>query len=301
VRPASRAIHVAERSRSLSPAEPSRTVTLGATRLPSIATLRTGVAVLLALLSLVFVKLALPAALIVFLSFLAAPSEPPHVRRWHLRALGVGTVATVVTVPLFLVREAMPGLVQGGTTAAGQRAVSRLREILFAEDGARRVASLDPDGDHIGSALLLGELTGEAGMRGEARLNPPLLERYPKVEVSGGKSFIDIGGFFFSVCLPTQGGGLSSDPSAHFDDESAERRFVAYAWPSGRGPGLERAYFIDEHERILSAPAGDRERFGREHPPACDDALAPATRDDWRPWRGKKPRPELPGEKPTSG
>lgn len=284
----------------MSPAEPSRTVTLGASRLPSVATLRTGVAVLLALLSLVFVKLALPAALVVFLSFLAAPSEPPELRRRHVRALGVGAVATVVTVPLFLVREAMPGLVQGGTTAAGQRAVSRLREILFAEDAARREAALDPDGDRIGSALLLGELTGEAGMRGEARLNPPLLERYPKVEVSGGRSFIDIGGFFFSVCLPVSG-GFSSDPSARFDDESAERRFVAYAWPSGRGPGLERAYFIDEHERILSAPAGEGERFGREHPPGCDDALAPGTRDDWRPWRGKKPRPELPGEKPASG
>jgi hypothetical protein len=262
--------------------------------------LRTGLAVLLALLALPYLKLALPAALTVFLSFLAAPSAPRELRRRHLAALGVGALAAAIAVPLFLVREAMPGLVQGGTTAAGASAVSRLREILFAEDAARRQASFDPDGDHVGSALLLGELTGQAGLRGEARLSPPLLERYPKLEVDAGRSLVEIGGFLFSVCVPTAS-GLSSDPRAHFDDEQAERRFVAYAWPSGRGPGLERAYFLDEHERILSAPAGDGARFGREHAPPCDDALAPGTRDDWRPWRGKRPRTTLPGDKPGNG
>jgi len=284
----------------LSTAEPSRPAERGAARLPSLATLRTAFAVLLALLALPYVKLALPAALIVFLCFLAAPSEPREVRRRHRWALGVGAGAAAIAVPLFLVREAMPGLVQGGTTAAGGAAVSRLREILFAEDAARRQASFDPDGDRVGSALLLGELTGQAGMRGETRLLPPLLERYPKLEVDRDRSWVEIGGFLFSVCVPTAT-GYSSDPRARFDDEQAERRFVAYAWPSGRGPGLERAYFLDEHERILSAPAGDGARFGREHPPACNDALAPATRDDWRPWRGKKPRTTLPGDKPGNG
>jgi len=281
----------------VAPADPTEPRAL---RLPSWATLRTALALTLALAALPFSKLALPAALVVFLSFVTAPSEPPELRRTHRRVLGVGAVAAAVAVPNFLVREAMPGLVQGGTMAAGSRAVSRLREILFAEDAARRQASLDPDGDGVGSALLLGELTGELGMRGEAHLTPPLLERYPKLETTNATSFVEIGGFLFSICLPTAG-GFSNDPHARFDDERAERRFVAYAWPSGRGPGLERAYFIDEHERILSAPTSDTERFGREHPPRCDDALAPRTRDDWRPWRGKKPRATLPGEKTPSG
>jgi hypothetical protein len=281
----------------LAPADPTEPRAL---RVPSGATVRTALALTLALASLPLAKLALPAALIVFLVFLAAPTEPPELRRTHRRVLGVAAAAAAVSVPNFLVREAMPGLVQGGTAAAGARAVSRLREMLFAEDAARRQASLDPDGDGVGSALLLGELTGELGMRGEARLTPPLLERYPKVEVTNGASFVDIGGFLFSICLPTAD-GFSNDPAAHFDDERAERSFVAYAWPSGRGPGLERAYFIDEHERILSAPTSDTARFGRDHPPPCDDALAPATRDDWGPWRGKKPRATLPGEKPASG
>jgi hypothetical protein len=266
----------------------------------SAATLRTGLALALALLSLPFAKLALPAALLVFLSWLSAPVEPEAVKKRHRAALLLAAAASVVAVPSFLVREAVPGLVQGGTSAAGARAVSRLREVLFAEDAARRGASLDPDHDGVGSALLLGELTGELGLRGGARLAPPLLEGYPKAEATRQGSAVEIGGFWFSVCLPVQGGGFASEPEARFDDEAAERRFVAYAWPSGRAPGLERAYFIDEHDRIMSASAGDGERIGREHPPACDDALAPATRDDWGPWRGKKPRPDLPGDKPVA-
>ncbi|HEV8551745.1 MAG TPA: hypothetical protein VGQ57_22005 [Polyangiaceae bacterium] len=280
-------------------ADPSPTLER-APRVPSVAAFRSGLALVLALAALPFSKLALPAGLIVFLCFLAAPTEPAEVKKRHRIALGIAAAAAAIAVPNFLIREAMPGLVQGGTMAAGARAVSRLREILFAEDGARRSASWDPDGDGVGSALLLGELTGELGMRGQARVSPPLLERYPKVEATSDTSFLEIGGFLFSVCLPTAQ-GFSSDPHATFDDEQAERRFVAYAWPSGRGPGLDRAYFIDEHERILSAPVEDTQRFGREHPPRCDDAIAPATRDDWHAWRGKKPRATLAGDKTPGG
>jgi hypothetical protein len=272
----------------------------GRSRLPQAATLRTALALVLALASLYFSKLALPAGLFVFLSFLAAPLEPPAVKKWHRLALTLAAAAACVAVPLFLVRDAVPGLVQGGTGAASQRAVSRLREFLFAEDAARRAASYDPDGDGVGSALLLGELTGEIGMRHAARLAPPLLEGYPKVESLHGTEAVEIGGYWFMICVPAAGGGFTSDPNAALDDEAAERRFVAYAWPSGRAPGLERAYFIDEHERILSAPSDSELRFGAEHGPACDDALASATRDDWRPWRGKKPRATLPGAAPLA-
>jgi hypothetical protein len=263
-----------------------------------VAALRTAFAVALAVAALPLPKLALPAGLIVFLSFLAAPTAPPELARRHRRALILAAVAATIAVPNFLVREAMPGLVEGGTRAAGAGAVSHLREILFAEDAARRQAFVDPDGDHVGSALLLGELTGQASVRGGLRLSPPLLERYPEVEVTNGTSFVEVGGFFVMICLPTSG-GFSSDPSASFDEERAERRFVAYAWPSGRGPGLERAYFLDEHERILSAPSSDDERAGRAHPPRCDDALVAPSNEDWRPWRGKKPRATLPGETPS--
>jgi hypothetical protein len=258
---------------------------------------RAGLAGAVALASLVFPKLALPAALFVFLSALAVPAlEPPARKRWIAAHIVAGVVA-LGAVGRFLATEAIAGIVQGGTSAAGGRAVSRLREILFVEDAARKNAAWDPDGDGIGSALLVGELTAEIGMRGGPRLTPPLLERYPKVEMTSMGPALEIGGFFFAVCLPTRSGDLSSDPGAAVDDELAERRYVAYAWPSGRDPGLERAYFIDEHERILSAPAKNGVRSGRENAPRCDDALMAKTKEDWRPWRKKKPRTELPGDR----
>jgi hypothetical protein len=247
------------------------------------------------LASIAYPKLALPAALFAFLSFLAIPREPASLRKRQLVAHAVAGAIAACTVFVFLAREAVPGMVQGGTSASGQRAVSRLREILFAQDSARKAASVDPDGDRVGSALLIGELTGELGLRGQARLFPPLLERYPKLDLTRSGPAVETGGFWFMVCVPTSPTEFSSDPKARFDDELAERRYVAYAWPSGRAPGLQRAYFIDEHERILSAPSRPDLRRGGEYAPSCDDALAPETRGAWRPWRNKKPREQLPG------
>lgn len=261
------------------------------------ATVRAGLVGAAALAALIFPKLALPASLFVLLNALAVPTlEPRAKQRWLIAHVVAGVVA-LGAVGRFLATEAIAGIVQGGTSAAGGRAVSRLREILFVEDAARKNGAWDPDGDGIGSALFVGELTAEIGMRGGPRLTPPLLERYPKVQMTSMGPALEIGGFFFAVCLPTNAGGLSSDPLAAVDDERAERRYVAYAWPSGRAPGLERSYFIDEHERILSAPAENGVRRGKEHAPSCDDALAQRTEKDWRPWRNKKPRTELPGER----
>lgn len=258
---------------------------------------RSAAVVVVAFASIGYSKLALPAALFAFLSFLAIPREPEALRRRLWIAHGVAGAVAACTVFVFLAREAVPGMVQGGNSASAQRAVSRLREILFVEDSARKAASHDPDGDGIGSALLLGELTGEIGVRGKARLFPPLLERYPKLDLTRSGPAVEHGGYWLMVCVPTVGGGFSSDPKATFDEELAERRYVAYAWPSGRDPGLLRAYFIDEHERILGARSTPTKRRGAEFAPACDDALAPETRGEWKPWRKKEPRVGLPGDR----
>lgn len=242
-------------------------------------------------------KLAFPGVVFVLLSFLtlpAAPNLPRVARPLH----GVAALFIVVALGRFLSGEAALGIVEGGTRAAGQRAVSRLRELLFAEDSARRLAYWDPDADGVGSALSLGELLGVDGMRGERRLAPPPLEGYPALEDTALGPSANIGGFYFAICLPRQDGTLAVQANTPVDDELAERRFVAYAWPSRPAPGLSRAYFLDEHERILVASAKAGLRFGPDAPPRCDDALAEATRKDWRPWRNKKPREKLIGERP---
>lgn len=253
----------------------------------------------LGLCSAFFPKIALFVLVGCFLGYVSLNSESPRLARVLTIAGGVASLAGFVR---FLLVEAMPGIVQGGTNASGAAAVSRLREILFAQDVARRRAFVDPDGDRIGSAALLGELIGAVGLRGGARLDPPVLERYPAlVETKIGPA-AEIAGYYFVVCLPARGGGYTARPGEAIDDEAAERRFVAYAWPSAEGRGLLDAYFIDEHERILfarsGAPAGRRDRIGPERTPACEDAFGERTREQWQVWRGKRPRPSLPGANP---
>ena len=127
-------------------------------------------------------------------------------------------------------------------------------------------------------------------------MSVPLLESYPKpVETKLGPA-AEIGGYFLTICLPRAGGGFSARPGDAVDDELAERRFIAYAWPSGTAPGLDSAVALDEHERIWLAPARPGLRHGADAPPACDDVVAPATHDAWTPWRRKQPRQTLPGD-----
>ena len=248
-----------------------------------------------ALVSIYFTKLALFVAVGTFVAWASLPrAEKGELRRerWWLL---VAALAASIGFVRFLALEAIPGIVAGGNRFTEQRAISRLREVLFAEDTARRIAAYDPDGDHVGSAALLGELTGELGLRRGNRLPVPLLESFPKlVDTSIGPAS-EIGGYFLLVCLPKLGGGFTAQPTEPVDEELAERRFIAYAWPSGSAPGLNNAVALDEHEQIALAPAKPGLRYGFGAPPSCDDSVAPETRKAWTAWRHKQPRQTLPG------
>ena len=248
------------------------------------------------LLSLWFVRISLFALVLSFIAFVA-------LRERHRGLLALTIVAGVssgIGFFRFLIDEAVPGIVQGGTSATGAAAVSRLREILFAEDSLRKLGTIDPDHDGVGSAAFIDEMTGRVGLRGAARLVPPVLERYPESVPTRIGPAVEVNGYFFIVCLPKPGGGFTADPSQPVDEEAAERRFVAYAWPAASDRGLVEAYFLDEHERILFAPNGapsaTAPRIGPDRPPSCDDAVADSTRERWQVWRGKRPRDTLPGD-----
>ena len=262
---------------------------------------RVGLLSVAAVASVVVTKLALFAAVGTLLGFVSLPAEPKRALRGLKVCLAIAGLCSTFGTFRFLVLEAVPGIVEGGTTATEQRVVSRLREILFAEDAWRKNAFYDPDGDHVGSAGLLGELKAEIGVRGHARVEPAVLEGYPPLVKTRLGPAADVAGYLVIVCLPKLGGGYTAEPSDAIDDEQAERHFYAYAWPAERGQGLTVAYFIDEHERILlaeSREAEPRRLVGVDAVPTCDDISAPASAADWRVWRHKKPRATLPFDKP---
>jgi hypothetical protein len=259
--------------------------------------LRAALAAAAALASVYFSKLGLFAAVGTFVAWASLPRAPPAELKRERLLLAVAAVASCAGLLRFLVVEAIPGIVAGGNRFTEQRAISRLRELLFAEDMARKSAAHDPDHDGVGSALLLGELTGDLPVRGVTKLRVPLLEGYPPEVATSIGPASEIGGYFLIICVPRADGGFTAMPDARVDDELAERRFIAYAWPSGRGPGLNQAFALDEHETILLAQARPGLRLGAETPPPCDDAVAPGTRAAWSPWQHKKPRGTLPGDR----
>ncbi|MFZ5892129.1 MAG: hypothetical protein ACOY0T_13820 [Myxococcota bacterium] len=232
-----------------------------------------------------------------FIAYLALPRDRD---RTLMTLTAVAAVLSLIGFVRFLVIEAMPGIVQGGNRATEDAAVSRLRQVLFAEDSLRKRADVDPDHDGVGSAALLSELAGKVGLRGGTPLSPPLLERFPDPLESPLGPVMELGGYLFMVCLPMPGGGWTAQPGQAVDEEAAERRFVAYAWPAADQRGLLNAFFMDEHERILfagnGAPVGKRPRIGLERPPACDDALSAKSSEAWQAWKGKHPRRTLPGD-----
>lgn len=216
-------------------------------------------------------------------------------------ALVVGFTTALIGMGRFVLEEALPGIVAASGRASGDRAVSRLREILFAQDASRRLGLLDPDGNGVGGAGRLGELTKPGAGRAapsHRETSPPLGPHFrPRVQTPQGAA-AEEGDYLYLVCVPGSDGTLTAEATAPVDEVAAERRFVAYAWPARPG-GPPTAFFIDEHERILETenlgPDSAARLLGAQRAPSCQDALAPPHAQGWTPWRDKAPRQSLPG------
>jgi hypothetical protein len=252
----------------------------------------------LGIASIEVTKIALVLTVLVMIAFAALPKERTRDRRLAFWLLVVATVTASVGFVRFTIYQAVPSLVAAGNNAAAQSAISRLRELSFQEDKVRELAFVDPDGDKVGSAALIVEMSGHSPVRKGNRLDPPLLNRtYSRVDETKIGPAVLVAGYYYIVCLPKLGGGFTARPGEAVDEELAERRFVAYAWPVAENHGAQGAFFIDEHENILvsdNRANGETRYAGPNFPPPCDAAIAEATRYDWYVWRGKKPRDRLP-------
>ena len=213
----------------------------------------------------------------------------------------VSLVFATLGMGRFVWQEALPGIAEARGRASGKKAVSLLREILFAQDALRRLGMIDPDGDGVGSAGRLGELAGSDKARGGEVLSaPPLEMRFsPRIATKTGPA-TEQDGHYIIICLPGKDAPWVTQPGDPVDEEAAERRWIAYAWPAQTGLAHTAAYFIDEHERILESDNLGKEGVrlvGAESSPSCDEALALETAKNWRLWQGKTARPDLPGDR----
>lgn len=234
------------------------------------------------------------------------PEHSPPARKSTLPAL-LGGLLLVGLVVFWIMRSMVPNIVGAGRRTSEEGAVSRLRELLWAEDMIRAANSIDRDGDGRGEYAFLGDLMGQ----GEARLANPPLQPGRFRQVSPGVYRGE--GYGFVVYLPTRGGGATLEGGAAMIDPARARdRWIAYAFPL-EGPGAgRRLFFIDQDERICEADLRGGSDLGPAGIPPWNAALPPgaglldaisacgpgADGRVFRPWRHKKARPPRPATTP---
>jgi hypothetical protein len=248
--------------------------------------------------------LAVPAVVVILILGLSFPTDVSPPSRTAFRvATWFAVIGALAGLGRFAASKAMLGIVEGGESATAYSALWRLREVVIAEDAARRTAPWDPDQDHVGSALFIGALAGTAPLPDGKALPQPFLNYAfnTLIETSRGPA-AKIEAYLVLVCLPTPDGGFTARPTDAVDAELAERRYVAYAWPSDEALGMKTSFFADEHERLLvldPPPNSPSPYRGVANPPPCDAALGTGA-SAWTPWKKKQPRKTLPGDPSVS-
>lgn len=208
----------------------------------------------------------------------------------------------------FVTLEAIPGVIAGGRAAAEKHAVAYLRTIVTAEDYMRRGAHIDPDGDGIGSAGSLAELSGRVMLRtGQPAAQSPLSVSAEEWFAHSG--FVGSGAYIFRICLPAKSGWVNTPTTDEWtiglrvDDERAEREYLVYGWPRTASPGAPtQIYVSDAYERIMVMDAdgsnGQHPYVGEGAPPPC--SLLAET-NAFQAWKGKTARATLPGDGDVAG
>jgi hypothetical protein len=251
----------------------------------------------LAVASVWVVELSIPAVLAALIATLICAPLTGHARGATRGLLVLGAIVAVVNLGRFARGKAISGIVEAGQRATSKSAIYRLREVVLAEDGLRKTGRIDPDGDGIGSADFIAALAGTQPHRHGPMGDPPLLNyRYRRIVETAVGPASDVGSHLIVVCLPTPERGWTARPGDLVDDEAAERRFIAYAWPSDTAPDVSEVVSIDAHERILLLTVPEPPYRGAAAPPPCD-AVERAP-EQWTVWNQKKPRATLPGDRP---
>lgn len=177
--------------------------------------------------------LALPAFLAVTLTFIALDGGAR-------RLVGfVGAPLAAAAFVRFLLVFAVPNIVVAGERAAEDKAVSRLREIRWAEGEARQLKWRDSNSDGTSEYVPLSDLLKGTQSLLKAGLYQPV----------GQGGVVRTEAYDVVLYLPARGGGWTQ-LAADADPAGSSQRFIAYAWPVGERHGGARAFFIDQDEQI---------------------------------------------------
>jgi hypothetical protein len=206
----------------------------------------------------------------------------------------VGAVLCLAFAVAFTVRVAGPNVVGSGQKVAEKTAVWTLRNLIWAQDLLVR---------HRGRVGVFGELAGTRGVGGQPPLEAPLVrEPFAALQAGPHGQVADFSGYEYAIWVEAAGGPPATDGSG--TPAPAARRWVAYAWPTRRGPSGLAAFCIDQDENILEThnDAPGQGYDGLTKVPAWDacltaagdglpaNGLEPGTGRDggaWQRWQGR--------------
>ena len=186
----------------------------------------------------------------------------------------------------FMVVDGAASIVAAGRRSTEEKALSRLREVAWAEERAKELGVV-PGGGY----LTLAELTGHIrGRRTDAAAALVAKDAFTAPE--RGPWLAD--GSRFAVFLV-------DDAGVHAEGEGAASvaaHFLAYAWPADAKGGARRAFFVDADDRIcearVEAPVdGLIDPFAAFEKRVFDAARCIGTSASglsFKPWKHKQPR-----------
>jgi len=148
-------------------------------------------------------------------------------------------------------------------------AIATLRNITSAQAQFQATARADANRNGNGEYGFFGELSGAVGVRGGAKMNPPVLSRaFQKVE----KGVVTRSGYHYRIFLPGKNGdGLDeSADAAQVDAPLAESTWCCYAWPVEYGRTGKRTFFINQMGDILAV---DHDGYSGAKGPGPDAAF----------------------------
>jgi prepilin-type N-terminal cleavage/methylation domain-containing protein len=177
------------------------------------------------------------------------------------RGFTIVELMIVVTLIVIIATIAVPNLISARLSANEVAAIATLRSISTAQAQFQRSGRADEDLDGTGEYGLLGELSGNVGVRmGLVKVPTDLTASMRGVTVDGE---IPKSGYMFRTYIPDAGGhGLHDMPGGGVnpgvaDPDYAEQLWCAYAWPARFGVSGRRTFFASQAGDILFSEADE--------------------------------------------
>ena len=197
--------------------------------------------------------------------------------RWFVGVVGIPLV--VLSFGRFALVYARPHFDAGDIEEGEKNALSRIREIYWAESQAHR-NKLSATGRYLTFPELLGG-------------SPALLKPALYTPVDAGRGVYQSEGYLYVIYLPGKD-GLPTVQADSVDPVAAGRSFAAYAWPTDSKRGGHRVFYADQFEQLCES-ANQSGFYGPRKVPAptayalnASAGISSCGRDEpsdeWHPW-----------------